>query len=383
MAKTTLLPLPPHQLHHPCDPASFSFETTSELNDLTEILGQMRAMDAIRFATGMRHDGYNLFVLGPAGMGKHAIVKQFLEKAAHDQPEPSDWCYVNDFQRPHKPRALKLPSGRGAELGRSMEQLVDYLTSALPALFEGEEYRSKAGAIQEELTKRQEHAFTELNKAAEAQQIVLLRTPEGFAFAPTRNGEAIPPEEYEKLADHERERVATAIAELQQRLEKVLRQIPQWRRERHERIKQLDRDTTLSAVAHSVDELKQTYQGLPEVLKYFDLVQQDMVDNGDDFRKQEEQPAIGPAGFTKGQSLHRYQANVLVTNGQKAGAPIVSEDSPTYSNLVGRVEHLAQFGALVTDFTLIKPGALHRANGGYLLARRPQGAARSRLPGKA
>ncbi len=400
------LPLEPQQLQHRCDPGQFGFQTTADLEDLTEIIGQMRAMDAVRFGAGIRHEGYNLYVLGPSGIGKSSMVRQFLEKKAKGEHEPDDWCYINNFAQPHKPQALRLPSGRGEELRRRMEQLVDYLRTAIPALFEGDEYRAKAGAIQEEFGKREEQAFKELGEDAGKQEIILLRTPDGFAFAPTRNNEVIPPEEYEKLPDEEKKRVEAAIAELQERLEKILRQIPPWRKERHERVKQLDRETTLSAVGHLVDELREAYADLPEVLKYLDLVQQDMVDNADDFRKQDETVSFGGVTMVTHQSFHRYRVNVLVTNGhgkyataengtrhdrfphpnsptegeganeslrepcvdgKESGAPIVGEDNPTYSNLVGRVEHIAQLGALVTDFTLIKPGALHRANGGYLL----------------
>ena len=260
-----------------------------------------------------------------------------------------------------------MPSGKGEELRLRMEKLVDYLRSAIPTLFEGDEYRAKAGAIQEEFSKRQEQAFTELGDDAQKQQIALLRTPEGFAFAPLRNGEVIPPDEYEKLPEEEKKRVETAIVELQGRLEKIMRQIPQWRKEHHERMEKLDRETTLSAVEHLVSEIKESFADLPEVLKYLDEVQQDLVDNADDFRKQEETSSVGGMTMVVRHSFHPYKVNVLVGNGKKPGAPIVSEDNPTYSNLVGRVEHISQFGALVTDFTLIKSGALHRANGGYLL----------------
>ncbi len=361
------LPLQPQQLYQSCDLEQFGFQTTAELEDLTEIIGQMRAMDAIRFGTGIHHDGYNLFVLGPSGIGKNSVVRQFLEKKAGGEQKPDDWCYVNNFAQPHKPQVLRLPSGRGEELRQRMEQSVDYLRSAIPALFEGDEYRAKAGAIQEEFSKRQEDAFKELGEEAEKQQIALLRTPEGFAFAPIRDHEVIPPDEYEKLPEEERKRIEAAIAELQQRLEKIMRQIPQWRKERHERIKQLDRETTSTVVDHMIDELKETFVALPEVLKYLDLVRQHMVENADDFRKQEESTTFGGMTMVVRQSFHHYHVNALVTNGKGPGAPIVCEDSPTYSNLVGRVEHIAQMGALVTDFTLIKPGALHLANGGYLL----------------
>jgi lon-related putative ATP-dependent protease len=336
------VPLQPQQLHQPCDPEQFGFLTTADLQDLTEIVGQMRAMDAVRFGAGIRHQGYNLFVLGPSGIGKRSMVRQFLEKKAGDEQEPADWCYLNNFAEPHKPRALRLPSGRGTELRQHMQQLVDYLRTAIPALFESDEYRAKANAIQEEFSRRQEQVFKELTEAAEKQEIVLLRTPEGFAFAPTHNHEVIP-------------------------LEKILGRVPHWQKERSERIKQLNRETTLSTVEHMLNELRTSYADLPGVLEYFDAVQQDMVENGDDFRKQNEAISVSGMTIVSHETFHRYQVNVLVTNGKKSGAPIVSEDNPTYSNLVGRVEHIAQLGALVTDFTLIKPGVLHRANGGYLL----------------
>jgi predicted ATP-dependent protease len=360
-------PLLPQQLHHPCDPEQFGFQTTDDLEDMTEIIGQMRAMNAMHFGVGIRHEGYNLFVLGPSGTGKRSMVRHFLEKKVEGEHGPPDWCYLNNFSHPHKPQALKLPSGRGEELRLAMERLVDYLRSAIPALFESDEYHAKAGAIHDEFNKQHEQAFKDLGEDAEKQEIVLLRTTDGFTFAPTRNHEVIPPDEYEKLPDEEKKRVEAAIAGLQEQLEKILRQIPQWRRKRHERFKQINRETTLTVVEHLVDELRQAYADLPEVLKYLDKVQQDVVENVDDFCKQEDSSTIDGMTIVTHQSYHRYQVNVLVTSSEKSGAPIISEDNPTYSNLVGRVEHIAQFGALVTDFTLIKPGALHRANGGYLL----------------
>jgi lon-related putative ATP-dependent protease len=361
------LPLQPQQLYRSCDQGQFAFKTTAELEDLTGIIGQMRAMDAIRFGTGIRHDGYNLFVLGPSGVGKNSMVRRFLEQKAKDEPRPDDWCYINNFAQRHQPLVLRLPSGRGEQLRSRMDQLVEYLRSAIPALFEGEEYRVKVSAIQEEFSKRQEEAFNELGEAAGQKDIALLRSPEGFAFAPMREHEVIPPDEYEKLPEEERDRIEAAIIELQERLEKIMHQMPQWRRERHERIKQLDRETTLSSVDHLVNEIKESYADLPGVLNYLDQVRQVMVDNADDFRKQEETSTVGGMTVVTHQGFHQYKVNVLVGNGKEPGAPIISEDNPSYSNLVGRVEHISQFGALVTDFTLIKPGALHRANGGYLL----------------
>ncbi|MEK7772301.1 MAG: ATP-binding protein, partial [Pseudomonadota bacterium] len=334
---------------------------------MTEIIGQVRAMDAVRFGSGIRHEGYNLFVLGPSGMGKLSLVRQLLEEKAIQESKPADWCYINNFSQPHKPHVLKLPHGRGEELRLYMDKLINYLRGAVPALFESDEYRTKAKAIQREFSEQQEHALMELRADAEKQKIVLLQTPDGFAFSPARGDEVISPDEYDKLPQEERERIEAAIAELQERLEKILSHLPQWRRERSERMRQLSRGIMLSTVEHMLNELRAVYSDLPDVLKYFDAVQQDMVEHVDDFRKQEESVSVSGMTVTLHQTFHNYQINVLVSNNKESGAPILSEDNPAYSNLVGRVEHIAQFGALVTDFTLIKPGALHRANGGYLL----------------
>lgn len=362
-----ILPLNPAQLYQACDPSQFSFRTTAELGDLTEIIGQTRAMDAVRFGSSIRQEGYNLFVMGAPGMGKRSLVQQFLKSKASQEAEPVDWCYLNNFDQPHQPKVLKLPSGKGEALRLSMEGLVEYLRTAIPAQFESEEYRSKVNAIHQAFNERQEKVISELGEEAEKQEIVLLRTPDGFALAPSRNHEVIPPEEYDKLPQAEKERILTAITGLQARLEKVLNHLPQWRRERSEHIKQLNRDIMLSVVAHVIDELRTQYANLPEVLSFLDAVQRDMILHVDDFRKPDESINISGIPVVAHQTFSNYQVNVLVSNQNSSGAPLVCEDNPTYSNLIGRVEHISQFGALVTNFTLIKPGALHRANGGYLL----------------
>lgn len=360
-------PLKPEQLYQTCNPDQLKFETTAELPDLIEIIGQARAMDAVRFGSSIRQEGYNLFVMGSPGMGKHSLVKQFLENKANQEVQPADWCYLNNFDQPHQPKVLKLPAGKGEALRMSMEGLVEYLRTAIPAQFESEEYRSKVNAIHQAFNERQEKVISELGEEAEKQEIVLLRTPDGFALAPSRNHEVIPPEEYDKLPQAEKERILTAITGLQERLEKVLNHLPQWRRERSEHIKQLNRDIMLSVVVHVVDELRAQYANLAEVLNFLDAVQHDMILHVDDFRKPDESINISGIPVVAHQTFSSYQVNVLVSNHTTAGAPLISEDNPTYSNLMGRVEHISQFGALVTNFTLIKAGALHRANGGYLL----------------
>ena len=356
-----------------CDPAHLTFETTAELADLAEVIGQPRATDAIQFGIGIRRDGYNLFVLGAPGTGRHAVARQFLDRQAATEPVPSDWCYVNNFKQPHKPRALRLPAGQGAQLRDDMVRLMEDLRSAIPAAFESEEYRARRQELEQELKERQEQAFDELRKQAEGHHVALIRTPSGMAFAPTRKGEVLNPEEFQKLPEAEQKRIEAVVSTLEEQLARIIHQFPQWRREGQQRLRDLDRDVSMSAVEHLLDELRKKYKELPEVVRYFDEVQESVIENSDDFRRAEEggeMTFLGipiPRSLTGTASLRRFQVNVLIDHGATRGAPVVYEDNPSYQSLIGRVEHLAQMGALVTDFTLIKPGALLRANGGYLI----------------
>jgi lon-related putative ATP-dependent protease len=368
----TIERLDPKALCARCDPARFAFKTTAELDDLTEVVGQARAMQAIEFGIGISRDGYNLFVLGTPGTGRRTVVRQFIERQAAAEPVPSDWCYVNDFEQPHKPRLLELPAGTGTRLRRDMEQLIEDLRSAIPAAFESEEYRARRQELEQELKERQERAFEELRQQAESHGISMIRTPSGMAFAPVRKGEVLSSEEFHKLPETEQKRIEAVVTSLEEQLEKIINQVPQVRREGQRRIRELERDVTMSAVGHLIDELKKSYAALPKVVSYLEAVQQAVIDNADDFRHQEEGQEINILGISlaraaSASALRRYQVNVLIDHGDSKGAPVVYEDNPSYQSLVGRVEHISQMGALVTDFTLIKPGALHQANGGYLI----------------
>jgi lon-related putative ATP-dependent protease len=358
-------PLAPEVLYKRCDPGLFGFETTAELPDLTEVIGQARAIGAVHFGVNIRREGYNLYVMGPPGIGKHTLVRQFLQQKADACVTPDDWCYVNNFETPHKPHALRLPPGRGMELKHDMEKLVEELGVVLPASFEGDEYRSRIQALEEELKEHQEKDFGTLAEEAGKQNVKLFRTPSGFAFAPMKDDEVLGPDEFEKLPKEEQERIEHIVAALQEKLQVLIRQIPLWRKETREKVKDLNRETSMAAVNHLIEEIKQRYTDLPRVVEYLADVEQDVINNVRNFVHSDESAEGMPDG--KGESLHRYQVNVLVDNKETEGAPIVYLDNPTYLNLVGRAEHVAQFGTLITDFTLIKSGALHQASGGYLL----------------
>jgi predicted ATP-dependent protease len=360
-------PLPAERLARRCDPGSFAFETTAELAGADDVIGQERADRAVEFGVAIRREGYNLFVMGPTGSGKHTLVRKRIASHAAEAEPPLDWVYVNNFDEPQKPRAIGLPPGRGATLRRDMENLVEELSDAIPAVFESEEYSTRVESLDAEFNERHEREFAALGEEATQQKIALLRTPSGFSFAPVKDGEVITPEEFAKLPEEDRQRIQTAIAGLQGKLEKLVRGVMRLRKERAERIRALNREMTLLAVGHVVDDLEERYRDMPRVVEYLESVRRDVLDNADDFRRPVDMPAAAPMAQREAPSLRRYAVNVLVDHGSPDGAPVVTEDHPTFQNLVGRIEHLAHFGALVTDFNLIKPGALHRANSGYLL----------------
>ncbi len=380
----TPTPLPPELLYRACDAARLPFETTDDLEPAAEMFGQDRAAQAVRFAVGMTHSGYNLFALGPPGTGKHALIRGCLEKAVSAWEPPPDWCYVNNFAEPHRPRAVRLPAGKGRAFHDDMAGLVEELRVAIPAAFESEEYRNRVGVIQEHFKERHEEAFNELQERGKAQDIALIRTPVGLALAPIKDGEVLGPEDFQKLSEDDRKRRRVASEELQKDLEALLRKVPAWEKEQREQIRDLNREVTLYAVGHSIEELKKTWADQPVILEHLEAVRNDVIENAHDFLPQtQQQPqmmlGLGGLGQVGGTApTRRYQVNVVVDQNQQdlarrhadgslEGAPLIYEDHPTQPNLVGRIESVAQMGTLVTDFMLIKAGALHRANGGCLI----------------
>ncbi|MBW7852345.1 MAG: AAA family ATPase [Rhodospirillales bacterium] len=366
----THAPLPAELLHRRCDPSLLPFETTAELGDIAGPVGQQRAVEAVRFGIGIRAEGYNLFALGPTGTGKSSIVRHFLAQAAERQPVPDDWCYVNNFAEAHRPRALRLPAGRAPAFRKDMERLVEELRIAIPAAFEGDEYRNRRQAIEEGFKNQQESSFGDIQRRASERDIALIRTPLGLALAPVKDGEVVSPEDFKKLPEERQGELKHAMEELQKELEATIKLVPRWEREHREKIRALDEEVTNDAVGHLVDELMERYRDCPAVGGYLEAVRADVAENYGAFLPQggEERPAM-PARMAAEpeRDFRRYRVNVLVSNGEMKGAPVVGEDHPTQPNLVGRIEHIAQYGALVTDFNLIKAGCLHRANGGYLV----------------
>ena len=370
-------PLTTDQLYQETDPGQFNFETTDQVEELTDIIGQMRAVDAVRFATGMHREGYNIFALGPSGTGKRSLLLKFFEESAQGEPIPDDWCYVHNFDQAHRPKLIRLPAGMGKEFQADMDQFVDELRNALSAAFESDEYRTRRRMVESELQERQEAAFDALQGKAQKDDFTLLRTPAGLVFAPTKDGEVMPPEDFKKLADDLRQGMEKRVQALQKELQVLLQQIPIWQRELRRNIRDLDHEITDVAVESILSELLEKYTTFPQLLDYLKAVQGDVVENATQFLEGEEstgedierQPLAGlmSRGRLVSTLMRRYKVNLFVDNSTAQGAPVVFEDNPTYQNLIGRVEHMAQMGTLVTDFSLIKPGSLHLANDGYLV----------------
>lgn len=356
------------KLYHHCDLSRLSFNTTADIEDACAHLGQGRAMDALKFGIGIKHDGYNLYVLGSTGIGKNTTVKKILAEESATAEPPFDWCYINNFSEPHKPFMLKLPAGYGHQLQMDMLQLLEELLVAIPAVFESDEYRTRAQAIQDEYKQKEIDAFKKLSDIADKKKIAMLRTPSGYTLGPMKDGKVLSPAEFEKLDKKEQEEIKKVVDEIEDELIKTVRMIPVWYKENRERIKQLDKEISTVVVNQSISDLAAKYADLPDVIKYIDTVKQDIIDSVNEFRKYGVEKESGNNNQQIILSaLSKYQVNVLVDNSETKGAPVIYEDNPSYLNLIGRVEHIAQFGTLLTDFTLIKAGALHRANGGYLV----------------
>ena len=362
------------ELRRGCDPASFDFKTTDDLPDDTLLIGQERAIDAIRLSARIAHRGFNLFVLGPPGTGRRAAVEKLLAEQAAQRPVPPDWVYVNNFDAAHRPHALRLPSGAAQKLREAMETLVDDLAADIPAMFESEEYQTQRRAIEQEFGGKHETAFSEFVEHAKAQNVAVLRTPMGFGLAALRDGEVIKPEVYDSLSESEREEIDAKIAKLQEELADVLRSIPTLEREHRRRVEELHAEMAERAVSGQIQEVLDAFPGIEPVAKFLAEVREDMIANAELFLAAQQESGAGPfpevtAKFHKQPLFERYAVNVMVSHddGPDAGAPLVIESLPTLPNLTGRIEHESRMGALVTNFTLIKPGALHRANGGYLV----------------
>ncbi len=351
-----------------CDPSLFNFETTADLSPAPTIIGQPRAVEALDFGVDIAAYGFNVFALGLPGTGRTTLIRQFLERKAAGEPAPDDWCYINNFADLHRPQALRLPPGKGVQLRKDMADLVTHLQQALPRAFESEDVQRQRDEIINDVQARQTAEFNKLEERVKERGFVLRKTPSGLALAPAMDGQVISERQLEKLGDEQREKLAKIRNGLEKEIERVLRAIREMEKEGREQLAELERRVALFVVEHPIKELQEKYASLDPVVAYLERVQADIVEHVEAFKKGAEGNQMPfPIPIPVETAFTRYGVNVLVDNANTSGAPVVLETNPTYNHLIGRIEHQAMFGALVTNYTMLKPGALHRANGGYLI----------------
>ena len=365
-----LRPVPAEQLYRSSDLSAVPFETTDDLEAFDGLLGQERAEESLELGLGVESDGYNIFAHGPNAGDKARQVGRILDARAAARPPAFDWCYIYNFANENKPLHLRLPAGRGDRLRQDLDAFASEVQSVLAAAFESEEYQTRRQGLEQRSEGEQQEGLEAVQEKAQQRGLRLIRTPMGFIFAPVRDGEVVAPQELQNLTDDEQESIQKAIEELQEELQQLLRQEPGRQRQLAQRVRELDREFAELAIRDLIGDLEQRYAGEDAVLTHLGAIRADVTDNA--------RALVESGGRAGGQVqvmaqqqrqhiLERYRINVLVSSEEGDGAPVVYEDNPNYQNLIGRVEYQSQFGALTTSFGLIRGGALHRANGGYLV----------------
>ncbi len=359
--------LPADQLYRACDLTRFAFASTADLESIDGLVGQARAFEAVGFAAKVDKKGFNLFVIGPNSVGMQEAVKSMLAADARTRPSPPDWVYVNNFAKPDQPVAIELPSGRAPGFKEAMHKLIEDLKIAAPAAFQSEDYQTRRSAIDEAFQKKQFEAFSGLREKAGEKAILLLRTPVGFALAPSQNGQVVPPDEFNAWPEPKRKQTQADIEALETDLERIVRQIPQWDKQRRDDVRALNRETAKFAVDHLIEEVAAAFADIPRVAQHIDTVRADLIENVPMFVARSD----GGEGATdeplQKTAFDRYEVNDLIAQSGAVGAPLVEELHPTLGNLIGRIDYVSSHGVLMTNFRLIKPGSIHRASGGYLL----------------
>ncbi|QSP93385.1 AAA family ATPase [Marinobacter salinisoli] len=359
--------LPLHQLYKACVLKDLPFKTTRQLEPLSEIVGQNRAQEAVRFALAMPQGGYNVYAVGRNGLGKRTMMLRYLEHHVDTDQMAHDWCYVANFEDPRVPRLLKLPAGKGAQLRQDMEKLMSRLVKVIPQTFDSDSFLERSEQLKNELAKKQEDELEKIAAQAKRKKVSLtVTTPGGYRLVAMNGDEPHTAESFQALTDEQRAKFEDDINNLEKKLRQCLRKLADWEQEYADKYQALNKETLESVSGHQIDELIEKYRDLPDVGAFFESVREDLVENLDVFLDEnDEQAAIAYASLDK-KMPRRYLINLLVH--QKTNeVPVVVEDNPNYHNLFGYVENVTYKGTVFTDYSLIRPGSLHRANGGYLL----------------
>ena len=356
-------------LRYFCDPKIFKFKSTDDIGPLDEVIGQERAVQAIEFGLGMKSSGYNIFVTGIEGTGKSTITTDITRKHAKTLPIPKDWCMVNNFQDPYRPKPLAVPSGKGSYLGRQMDRMIQALKIKLPKAFDDTSFQDKIGVIQDGFQKQETEHFQKLDKAAQERKLGINKTGTGLQTIPLKDGKPLTQEAFLKLSKKAQEKIESAVQSFQGEIEAALRAVGKIRQERGKAVEALMGETALSVVGEQMNTVLDSYDACPEIKTYLEDVRADIVENVDDFL-----PAREPPDKTQAlmfpevvSAFSKYKVNVLVDRKNTIGAPVIFESNPTYQNVFGHIEKKPQMGGMTTDFTMVKAGSLLQADGGFLI----------------
>jgi lon-related putative ATP-dependent protease len=361
--------LTPAELRRVCDPAILACETSRQAQPLDSIIGQDRAVKSLQFGLGIRDAGFNIFVSGMPGTGRTTTVRRYLEQVAREAPVPDGWCYVHRFADPSRPNALRFPPGCASTFQTDLAAFVSTALRAIRSAFESEQYAGHREALAQDFQRQRDMILFQVNEFAKQAGFSIQSTPVGLLTIPLRDGQPMPEEAFVALPAEDRETIVQARGKVQAEIEAGVRQVRRLEKESEAQQEKLDRDVASYALSGLIEELRTSYGDLPEISSHLDDLRDDMLANLAQIRANPKEEPEPPFGGLKAQEirLRRYEANLLVDNGELTGAPVVIELNPTYLNLFGRIEQEAQFGTLVTDSTLIRGGALHKANGGYLV----------------
>ena len=353
-----------------CDESIFGFESTEELFPLAGTIGQDRAIASLDFGLNLSAKGFNIYALGAQGTGKMRAIRTLLSEKVKKEPVPPDWCYLYNFKNPDAPLSVSLPAGKALEFQKDMESMINTLKIEIPKAFESKEYDKQRNKILEDFQQKQKEWFSAIEEEAKAKGFAIRKALAGLIIVPVkRDGEPLTEEEFQALDNETRKRIDEFGKMLQDKLDDVVRAVKEAEKIVKDMLIRLERQIALDVIEQPIEELKKKYFFNERIIEYLNSVKEDILNNLQDFKVQEEAvPPIPPfMKLPRDASFTKYSVNVLVDNSNAEGAPVVYEPNPTYLNLFGRIEYKIQYGMAVTDFTMIKPGSLHKANGGYLV----------------
>ncbi|MGZ5051380.1 MAG: Lon protease family protein [Methylobacter sp.] len=359
------LKLPVEALKLTVDLSGFDFPVAPDVPDT--ILGQSRAQSALEFGVAMTNPGYNVFVMGEPGLGRLSMITNQLHAQAGTLPAPPSYAYVDNFDNPREPMAVELPAEHGQTLSKDIEKLIDNLLATFPAAFESPTYQQKKSAIERHYTQLYNTAIDLVDKKAQSMEVALFRENDSVSFSPIRDNKALNDDQFSELPLPEREIFHKHVEELEEYLGDVLLELPQWRREMVEKIKQLDSDTISLAIEPLFAELYDSYQNIDDVLTFLAEIQKNLSSTIADYLMPSRTPEPQENTLKRQLLTELYMPNILVDNKQDSGAPVIYESHPIYQNLFGRIEYTSDQGTLVTSYRRISAGSLHKANGGYLI----------------